>query len=238
MARRREQNAEIEPDVMLPVEAQEEIAAPVDQGQPQVIPPASEWTVNGMRVQDLHPQVQQVISWRMTDQFLQAAADRPGPRPMVEVISNAEDKRLQRYADEWDGVDPMQEIISQHKEPGKRYRFISKNHRAGKRRWELVRDPKTGDTPAYNNMLLASMPEERAQARQRYHEGLATDSLKSAVEQHKLDQEKAIRDSRSGGNFGTLSEGDLLVSSDDPSRAGSIGIRVTRGAGADAAALI
>jgi hypothetical protein len=198
------------------------------------IPPKETWTVNGVRVLDLPAQSQLAIPYSITDQAIakrEAKIDRSYPK--VELVSDETDGRLRRYEAEDDDISPLLEALKPVKRAGMAYRFLSQEHRAGKRDYEIVKNPKTGDPVKYRGMLLGEVPETVQTKRRRRFENRASDALRQSVESMQVGQAKAIRDSRSEG-LSVLRGDEVLRDHSDPDRSAAIGVTLTRGQGADA----
>ena len=68
----------------------------------------------------------------------------------------------------WEAPDPMKELVEKHIGKGMRPRFLSpfKIQKQGKRGFEIVKDEK-GDPVTLGELVLAQMPEEQAERRNR-----------------------------------------------------------------------
>jgi hypothetical protein len=105
------------------------------------------------------------------------------------------------------------------------------------RNWEAVLDAK-GDPVTAGNLILAKMPEARAERRNAKCRDEGNSAAADARERFNTDHERAVFDSQGGsGSVRLLKAGETMSDYRDPSRDISIGVRSSRGdQGADAAA--
>ena len=193
------------------------------------VPPQEEWTVRGQPI-PIH--LRHLIPYANTDQGLQDALDkRTTPLPVVEIVRSEWDALLQQREDQpWAPRDPLQEAQDKFGKPGFQYRGLSDRvcKKRGMRGWEIVKQA-NGDPVNINGMILGRMPIESARQRNKYYVREAETQFKNAEENLRIDQERIMRDSRSGGDFSPLRAGDVIQDPLNPDNATSIGVTSQRG---------
>jgi len=192
---------------------------------------AAKKTVGG---KPIDPAFEHAIPHRYTDAGVAEHANRPnvdktGPR--VQVIADEFDKKIQQRMDAmepWQAPDPMQELADAHVEPGFRARFLSDRvvQRSGTRGWEVVKNEK-GDPVRLANMVLAKMPEQKAEQRNAYYREQAREQARDAVEHYQEEQERLIRDGKAAGM--AVLKSHEMVQDYQTHRVGQIGLRSVRG---------
>jgi hypothetical protein len=219
---------------------------PVDGVRPEAIVATAERTVNGVPVSSLPTHVQDLITYAMTDQGVAEKnarrVDSQGrPHSGIQVLVNEgfDQKILQRSKaqEPWETADPLLDAKNEHAVPGFRYRGISPtvNRKKGLRGWEPVTGAK-GDVVTVGNLILARMPEEKAEKRNKHYRDIGNANAADAAGRLTEDHERAAHDSKSEG-IRPLRAGETLTDDGDPTRRISIGVRSSRdGQGADAAA--
>jgi hypothetical protein len=143
-------------------------------------------------------------------------------------LAKAMDQRLDQP---WAEIDPLKSAIDLVREPGMRYRALSKAvcDKRGQRGWETVVD-KNGDQVKVGRLFLGQMPESVAEKRNAHYQKIGSEDLKNVEENFAIDQEKIIRE-MGGKGVSTLRHGDLLTADGDPSRGASVGFDQIRGGG-------
>jgi hypothetical protein len=205
-------------------------------------------TVNGIPVSSLPIEVANLITYSMTDQGIAEAnaskLDSKGrPHSGVQVLINEGfDQQIRRRAaaeDIEDSEDPLLDARNKYNQPGFRYRGLSPTviRKKGMRNWEAVMDSR-GEPVTAGNLILAKMPIERAEKRNKKYRDEGNSAAANAREQLQTDHEQAVFNSnqRGDGSVRILQAGETMSQYDDPSRRISIGVRSSRGdQGADAA---
>lgn len=209
-------------------------------------------TIGGKPVEEVYgPEEAHLLHYAQTDQgFEERNAGRSESR--VEITESSWDKIIAARADAtetWESPDPVKDVVKQHVPPGMRPKLLSDpvvNVR-GMRGWKPVIG-KNGDPVKVGTMVLAVMPEERAQKRNEHYRGLAKDALVEATESLQEKHDRLLSDSRRFGmDIRPLRPGELVGGSTaegygQTSRAGavldapqgaSIGLRSTRGNSAE-----
>jgi hypothetical protein len=139
----------------------------------------SGWTVNGVAVDSLPDP--HAIPYAITDQAIEERNARPNVRPPSGIRLGADpvEKAIQERRDgleagmeTWEAADPFRETAERHVQAGHRPRLLSpaKVEKEGLRGWKPVVS-ENGDPVKVGNMILASMPEQRAEARERHYAG-------------------------------------------------------------------
>lgn len=186
------------------------------------------------------PEFAHAITYQMTDegQAEARAKDAKGPKPSgVQVISGEFERQLERKADAqtWDSFDPLREAVDSVREPGMAYRFLADRSvkRRGRRGWEPV--IVKGDPVKVADMVLAKMPEAKAERRNAHYREIGNERLRDSAAQYEQDQAKAIRDANVKG-FAPLRAGEVVADNHDhPGMVIEAGIRTTRGTGGEVA---
>lgn len=224
--------------------------APVDGVRPEQIlktaEPESELHVNGIPVSALPPQVQNLITFDLTDEGLEkknaARVDSKGqPHSGVKVTLNGGfDKQVLQRAEAtepWETADPLLDATNKHREPGFRYHGLGPAvcEKRGMRGWETVIDRATGDPVKVGRLVLGRMPIERAEKRNKRFRDEGNENAAAAAGRFKEDHERAAHDSNSQG-VRVLRAGEVMTDSADPTRQISIGVHSQRGERADVAA--
>ncbi len=220
--------------------------APVDQVSPAVIVETAERHVGGIPVSSLPVHVRGLIGFDMTDEGIAEKnarrVDSQGrPHSGVQVLVNEgfDQMILKRSKAEepWETADPLLDAVNEHRKPGFRYRGLSPTviRKRGMRGWEAEIDPKTGEPVTSGNLIVAKMPIERAERRNKKYRDEGNSLAADAGGRFTEDLEKAAHDSGSEG-VRILRAGETLADDGDPTHRSSIGVRRSRGAGADAAA--
>jgi len=170
--------------------------------------------VGGVLVRDLPIEVQGRILYQQTDEGIAErnagkvdSAARVTEGPLEKAIQARGDESLQP----WEAPDPMQELVKKHIQSGMRPRFLStrKTDKDGKRGWEVVVDPKTGEPVKLGTLILAQMPEQKASSRNAFYQAKSEEDLREIFDEYAEKQERMIRDAGARG-VGVLRPGDLL----------------------------
>jgi hypothetical protein len=98
-----------------------------------------------------------------------------------------------QHLEVWEAPDPMKEIAEKHVGPGMRAKFLNPDRvaRDGPRGFEVVKD-ENGDPVKLGRMVLGQMPEERAQARDRFYRKKGADRLQRITEEHEERQRELV----------------------------------------------
>ncbi len=130
--------------------------------------------VGGIPIEDLDEELVARLSRQHTDEGI---AERNAGKvdTAVRVTQSPTEKAIQRRGDfrreqrePWDAPDPMKELVDAHVAPGMRAKFLSPTTttRRGARGYEIVKDDH-GDPVKLGELMLAQIPEEVAEARNR-----------------------------------------------------------------------
>jgi hypothetical protein len=95
----------------------------------------------------------------------------------------------------WEARDPLGEVADAHVGPGMRPHFLSerRNQEAGTRGWKIVKD-EHGDPVRVGTLVLGQMPEERAEARNRFFREKSQTAVAQVEQQFHETQEQANRE--------------------------------------------
>lgn len=130
--------------------------------------------VAGVLVSDLPLEMQGRLLYQQTDEGIAEynegkvdVAARVTQDSFTKTMAHRKDAVKDQGMDIADAPNPMKEMADQHVPKGMRARFLSPSvvNRRGMRGFEAVRDPKTGDPVKVRDMVLAQMPEEKADRR-------------------------------------------------------------------------
>jgi len=144
--------------------------------------------VNGIRIGDL-PEEQQamvlaILPYERTDEGI-AEAQAGKSQVRVSVTDDELSKSFRRRAEfratelePWEAPDPMKELAEAYVRPGFKAKFLSPSvcDVAGTRGYEIVRNEK-GDPVRLGRLMLAEMPEEKAERRNRHYQEMANSRL-------------------------------------------------------------
>lgn len=156
-----------------------------------------------------------VLNYWSTDEGREEAnAAKLAPTPGVEVTRNAPgrrgssldpDKAVEQRRDAvrdvdghaiepWEAPDVRRDVAEKHTPEGHRARFLSPAvvDKLGTRGWQPVRDA-NGDPVRVGNMILASMPENKAQGRNRHYQERSRSALVAAHQSFEEQQHKVLR---------------------------------------------
>lgn len=157
--------------------------------------------IGGLPIEEVVPPDKvHLITYDHTDEGI---AERNAGRSehRVSVVSDNFDRQLQRMAERepWEGGDVVGELVQQHIEKGFRARFLSPRiiDRSGRRGWEIVRV--NGDPVKLGTLILAKMPEEKAERRNEYFREMAS-SESDRVREEFIEQGERL--SREAGTMG------------------------------------
>lgn len=133
--------------------------------------------VGGQRVRDMAERLGtdwlRLLTYHHTDEGIAErnagradAAARVTAGPEEKAAMARRDFRSDEGNDHYFAPDPLKDTAAPHGKPGFRQRYLSpaKIQNAGTRGWQPVIDGK-GDNVRHGNLILAEMPEERAQKR-------------------------------------------------------------------------
>lgn len=132
--------------------------------------------VGGVLVRNMPMEAQGRILYRQTDEGIAEAnegkvecAARVTSDPLSNSIQQRRDQLTSTDMQPWEAVDPLREIASAHVAPGMRPKFLSPEvvKKKGNRGFEPV--IKDGQPVKVGNLILAQMPEEKAQQRNRHY---------------------------------------------------------------------
>jgi hypothetical protein len=139
-----------------------------------------------------------LISFDHTDEGI--AARNAGKSDTHVSVTDTFDRQLERMEREpWEGADVIGEIVQSNVSRGFRARFLSPRvvDRSGRRGWEIV--TKGGDPVRLGNLMLAVMPEEKAEKRNAYFREQAQAEVQRVREEF---VEQGRRLSREAGAMG------------------------------------
>jgi hypothetical protein len=150
--------------------------------------------INGKLIRDLGftPLQLSAISWHITDEGI--AANNEGKQevrasvirdPLQKSLEKRKDDVLDRGMETWEAENPMREQIEQYGKPGFRTRYLSDAtvQKRGRRKWEPVINEK-GDPVRLGGMVMAQMPEGRADARNKAVRAAGNERLKQVQEKY------------------------------------------------------
>jgi hypothetical protein len=138
-------------------------------------------------------QLDHLLGSTYTDEGVAEKAARPKARSSV--VRDEFEKRIDARrdfklteAEPWMAPDPMGEMAAAHCPPGHKPRFLSsaKVQREGLRGWKPVIG-ENGDPVRLGNMTLASMPIEKAEARNAFYRGKDAEKI-STIYQNQVEQ--------------------------------------------------
>jgi hypothetical protein len=196
--------------------------------------PREEWRVSGRLLSELDPATQAVITWRMTDQAIDAADAKIDKRfPRVEFVRDAWDQSVARMEDDqYLLTDPFSDVVNPLKaaNPDQDFRLLSDTvvKRRGMRGWQPVRDDKTGDPVRVGGMVVGSMPKPVTERRRARNRALAEEAVEEQTQAYQVNQERFIRDGQRGG-IEVLRPDEMLQDARNPNRAAVSGFQHQRG---------
>lgn len=156
-----------------------------------------DWSKLTVAGQPIPAHLHGLIAYELTDQ---AAAEREAKREYepsgITMGADPLDKGVDKYAaglrddvDQWANPDPLKECAAKHVGPGERHRFLStrKIDRSGMRGWEpkIATENGTKKMVTVGGMILATMPEERAQSRDRFFKEKAANAMVAATDKQR-----------------------------------------------------
>jgi len=174
-------------------------------------PPAYDWslfTINGQPIpQELWPN----MNYHLTDQAYEERQKAAGPKPVVTVLRDADDKRLDTFKDGLKtnnlvlGSDPLKIAMDKHLPPGMRGLWIGakKAEEAGLVRGVLEFTPVMIDDPEkpgtkkrvqQNGMFLAMVPEEHFKQAEAFYQNMADEKQRQTVEKVTEQTERILTD--------------------------------------------
>lgn len=209
-----------ETEAKLAEKAQRQEFAGIPDSQPSVAAEREEtWRdrchLGGIPVLNLPPDMQARLSYEHTDEG-SAEADEAYARKLLEgrisriQMESDETTEVKRFgtmkdqllegAEPWQVQNPMQAVLDAHTPPGHRGRLLDAQVRGeiGMDGWKPV--IVDGQKVECGQLFLASMPEERARARETYYENLAAQRLAQVVGET---NEQADRLAHAQGRAGT-----------------------------------
>lgn len=205
-------------------------AAPVDDYSPVgTEAPAPALTVNGQPIPD---HLAHLIPFAQTDQG-RAENNLGKAVPMVEMVRDAWDNQMLKRGDTslepWEAPDPAKELIDPVREPGMAYRMLSDRitRKRGRRGWEPVKGA-NGDPLKVGDMIIAKMPIERKEKRNRFYEDEGRSRQAEAQASLIETRERAAHDGGAKG-ISVLTPNDGLQDYRDPTREVTTGVSRTRG---------
>jgi hypothetical protein len=152
--------------------------------------------INGVLVRDLNlePQVIVALSWHATDEGIAEANARPmvrensgiemGKGPWEHALDQRRDDVRERGMETFEARDPFKEIADRYAVPGMRPKFMRDRKDGVTGDHQVVKDQK-GDPVKVKGMVLAHIPEEKAQARARHYRERGNQFLKQIGEEYK-----------------------------------------------------
>ena len=158
--------------------------------------------VGGVLVRDLPSDMQGKILYQQTDEGIaehnQGRSEvhvRVTSDPLDKAIQQRKDDQLVRGMEPWEARDPLGEVADAHVGPGMRAKFLSerRNQEAGTRGFEIVKD-EHGDPVKVGTLVLGQMPEERAEARNRFFREKSRTAVAQVEQQFHETQEQAKRE--------------------------------------------
>jgi len=182
--------------------AQKQAATNATEAQEPQSASAPELTVNGKPIPD---HLKHLINYAITDQGIADEAanrkERGTATPGISVVTSEWDKRLQAFADDksvgnepWQNSDPVEAAKSLVPDAGgKAFHLFSEavyNH-SGARGFVPERD-RSGNLIKVGNMVLASMPTDKAAQREQHYMDLAISAQKAEIERF-LDSQQESR---------------------------------------------
>jgi hypothetical protein len=174
----------------------------------------------------IHPNMAHLIPHRLTAEGV--AEFNEGKEPArVQITSDALDKQIQQRRDvlesnqslqSWEAPDPRRELADRHIKPGMRARFLSprKIDESGFRGWEPVIDGE-GKQVKLGNMLLAQMPEAKAEQRNAHFREQAKEKLRQANDEVKEQKDRLLRETGASPRLSS------------PGASGEVGLQQLRG---------
>lgn len=165
--------------------------------------------INGVKIGDLHLEahVVQALDYWATDEGIAERNARPGMRDSgaTAIGRDGFDKSLEQRRDDvkerdielYSARDPLKEVADKHAVPGMRPKFLSANKikdGGGTGDYQIVKDT-AGDPVRVRGMVLGHIPEERAEARNKFYRNRGNQLLKQIGDTYKKEGgETAVSD--------------------------------------------
>jgi len=174
--------------------------------KPTTLDPMAEFALPGKSNEELIAEQEALDEKRAREGYPRVSL---GADPLDKAIASRLDAS-DELIDPWSAIDPMEATVAPYKEPGKAYKFLSPRvcDVLGTRGYEMVLDA-NGNQVKMGNMMLGSIPQRIADARQAKAQKESNERVKDMQDEYTQNVDRLKRDAQ-GMGLRVLEPGELV----------------------------